>query len=127
MSETTTPSVAVHVTDNGDVYKVYRNTTTKSAAVGKLVRPMVCVAKRPPESETWKAMARSTTDGRPHEGDVDSSAQPDLGLDQDGHWSLRWLHDVLREKTGTPACEFKGKLMDPEKSSVLDLYRSRHQ
>lgn len=114
-------------TENGDVYQVYRNTTTNPAAVGKRDRPMVCVAKRPPESVTWKAMGRSTTDGRPHEGDVASPAQLDLDLDKDGHWSLRWLHDVLREKTGTPGCEFKGKLVDPEKSSVLDLYRTRHQ
>lgn len=113
--------------ENGDVYKVYRKTTAAPLAVGKLVRPMVCVAKRPPESETWKAMARSTTDGRPHKGDVSSPAQLDLELDQEGHWSLRWLHDVLREKTGTPACEFKGELVDPEKNNVIELYRNRHR
>lgn len=113
--------------DNGDLYQVYRNTTKVPVAVGKLKRPMVCVAKRPPESKTWKAMARSSSDGRPLEGDIPSPVQLDLGLDLEGHWSLRWLHDVLREKTGTPACEFKGQLVDPEKGNVIELYRNRHR
>lgn len=113
--------------DNGDVYYVFRNTTTKPISVGKRSRPMACVAKRKPDSETWKAMARSSTDGRPRDGDVSSPAQTALQLDKDGHWSLRWLHDVLREKTGTPACEFRGELNEPERSQLLELYRNRHQ
>ncbi len=112
--------------ENGDVYYVYRRTTTAPWTLSKPSRPMACVAKRPPESDTWKAMARSSTDGRPEQGDIFSPVQPALGLDKAGHWSLRWLHDVLREKTGTQACEFRGELTDPEKSQVLALYRNRH-
>lgn len=112
--------------ENGDVYYVYRNTTTAPWTLSKPSRPMACVAKRPPESETWKAIARSSTDGRPENGDIASLIQPDLGLDKAGYWSLRWLHDVLREKTGSPACEFRGELAEPEKGEVLNLYRNRH-
>lgn len=112
---------------NGDVYYVYRATTLAPTTLGKPSRPMACVAMRQPESETWKAMGRSSTDGSQLEGDIFSPAQPSLKLDKDGHWSLRWLHDVLRDKTGTPACAFRGELIDPEKDQVLTLYRNRNK
>ena len=88
---------------------------------------MACVAQSKFDPETWRAMARSSTDGRPHEGDVHSPIQEDIGLDREGHWSLRWLHDVLKTKTGTPACSCLGCLSEPERSQVLNLYRNRQQ
>jgi len=111
--------------DVGDVYQVYRNATASPASVGNLVRPMACVAARPSDPVAWGAIARSSTDGRPNDGDVASAVQPALGLEKEGHWSLRWLHSVLKEKTGTSACEYKGSLVDPERSAVINLYRNR--
>lgn len=111
--------------ENGDVYSVYRNVTTNPITVGNTVRPMACVASRKFDTITWTAIARSSTDGRPNEGDVYSPAQPTIGLDKEGHWSLRWLHSVLKDKTGTDACAFRGHLPSAERDQVLRMFRGR--
>ena len=86
---------------------------------------MACVAVHKADPNAWRGIARSSTDGRPQDGDVFSAKQPALGLDKDGYWSTRWLHHVLKAKTGTPACSFMGQLAEPEKAAVLKLYRAR--
>jgi len=111
--------------ENSDVYSVYRNVTTNPTTVGNRVRPMACVASRKFDPAVWTAIARSSTDGRPKEGDVHSPAQAAIGLDKEGYWSLRWLHSVLKEKTGTGACAFRGRLTGTERDEVLGLYRGR--
>lgn len=113
--------------ENGDVYQVYRTVTTEPHTLGNVRRPMACVAVRRWDPEAWQAMARSSTDGRPEDGDLFSPEQEDPRLDKAGYWSTRWLHFVLKTKTGTPACACLGHLTEPEKTNVLALYRNRHK
>lgn len=113
--------------ENGDVYQVYRKVTTDPSKVGNLTRPMACVAARKWDPDAWQAMARSSTDGRPNDGDLFSPKQAEPRLDLEGYWSTRWLHFVLKSKTGTPACACLGHLTEPEKTNVLAVYRNRHK
>ncbi|PRZ34785.1 hypothetical protein CLV47_12317 [Antricoccus suffuscus] len=107
------------------MYKVYRKSTSEPARVGNVVRPMGCVASRPSDPTVWTAIARSSTDGRPHQGDLFSALQPEIGLNKEGYWSLRWIHSVYKAKTGGKACAYLGTLTESEKSQLLMLYRDR--
>jgi hypothetical protein len=109
----------------GDVYWVYRNVTENPGAFGeKKSRPCGCVASRPSDPTTWTALPRLTSGIRPE--DLPSPALPDIGLDQAGAWSLRWIHQVLKSKTGGAACQFLGALPGSERVRLADFYRSRH-
>ncbi|WP_143813898.1 hypothetical protein [Luteococcus japonicus] len=108
----------------GDVYQVYRNVTLRPAAFGeKLTRPCACVAERPLDT-VWSALPRLSSDIQAT--DLQSPASTGIGLERDGAWSLRWIHEVRREKTGGPACAFLGALADAERRELLVYYRNRH-
>lgn len=109
----------------GDVFWVYRNVTETPAAFGeKKSRPCGCVASRPHDPTTWTALPRLTSDIQP--GDLSSSPLPDIELDQAGAWSLRWVHQVLKNRTGSEACRFLGPLPDEERDRLVNFYRNRH-
>jgi len=108
----------------GDVYWVYRRATVNEDAFGdKRSRPCGCVAPRPDDSSTWTALPRVTTDIKPK--DLRSPAVAGIGLDKDGAWSLRWIHQVYKSKTGSSACAFMGVLPDDQRSALLTFYRAR--
>lgn len=110
----------------GDVYWVYRNVTEKPAAFGeKRSRPCGCVAPRPSDPTSWTALPRLTTDIKPT--DLSCPALPDIELDEPGAWSLRWVHQVYKSKTGGEACRFLGALPEPERKRLTDYYRNRHE
>lgn len=93
----------------GDVYQVYRNVTTAPYKFGqKRKRPCVCADPCSPMSTTWTALPRLTHGIK--EEDVQSGPLPSLGLDRPGAWSRRFVHHVLKEKTGGDACEYRGPL-----------------
>jgi hypothetical protein len=115
-----------NVADLGDVYWVFRNVTMNPDAFGdKKSRPCGCVASRPSDATTWTALPRLTTGIRAN--DLVSPAAPAIGLNEHGAWSLRWIHQVLKSKTGGLACEFLGALSEAERANVLDFYRNRHR
>lgn len=109
----------------GDVYEVYRNVTAKPWTFGeKKKRPCGCVTPGPSDSTTWTALPRLSTDIQPD--DLPSPAMPEIGLDKEGAWSLRWIHQVHKSKTGGDACAFLGSLPKSERDRVLAFYRNRH-
>lgn len=109
----------------GDVYAVYRDVTEDPSAFGeKRHRPCGCVSPRPYDPATWTAVPRLSTGI--HEGDLTSPAMPDIGLEKEGAWSLRWVHQVLKSKTGGTACAFLGQLPDGERNRLVAFYRNRH-
>jgi hypothetical protein len=108
----------------GDVYWVYRNVTDNPGAFGyKKSRPCGCVAPRPSDSTVWTALPRLTSDIG--SGDLRSPAMPEIELEE-GAWSLRWIHQVHKSKTGGPACRFMGALPDAERTRLVDFYRNRY-
>lgn len=114
------------VAEQGDVYWVYRNVTDNPAAFGaKKSRPCGCVAPRPYDQTSWTALPRLTTDIKV-DMDLASPALPDIGLDKKGAWSLRWVHQVHKNKTGGDACRFLGALPDTERERLVAYYRNRH-
>lgn len=109
----------------GDVYWVYRNVTKNPSAFGaKKSRPCGCVATRPQDPTAWAALPRLTTDIK--SADLSSRAMPEIGLNEKGAWSLRWVHEVFKEKTGGDACRFLGPLPDDEREALVAFYRNRH-
>jgi hypothetical protein len=115
-----------NVAELGDVYRVYRNVTVNPSAFGhKRSRPCGCVAKRPFDLTTWTALPRLTTGIEPE--DLPSPAAPEIGLEKEGAWSLRWIHQVHKNKTGGTACEFLGALSESERTRLADFYRGRHR
>jgi hypothetical protein len=115
-----------NVAELGDVYWVFRNVTENPGAFGpKKSRPCGCVAPRRSDSTTWTALPRLTTGIRAE--DLASPAMPAIGLEEEGAWSLRWIHQVLKSKTGGLACEFLGALPEAERARVIDFYRNRHR
>lgn len=109
----------------GDVYEVYRNVTENPAAFGeKRKRPCGCVASRPFDSTIWTAVPRLSTDIRPE--DLASSPMPEIGLEKQGAWSLRWIHQVHKVKTGGDACAFLGPLPEGERERLVTFYRNRY-
>ncbi len=102
-----------------------RHATLAPDAFGsKRSRPCGCVAIRPQDDTCWTALPRTTSDAQP--GDLPSPAMPGIGLDRDGAWTLRWVHQVRKDKTGEAACEFLGALPDEERDRLLAFYRNRH-
>jgi hypothetical protein len=109
----------------GDVYWVYRTVTENPTAFGaKKSRPCGCVAPRPYDPTTWTALPRLTHDIRPN--DLTSPAMPEIELKEVGAWSLRWVHQVHKSKTGGDACKFLGALPQTERDRLVGFYRSRH-
>lgn len=110
----------------GDAYWVNREATEHPPRVGRRVRPMACVAERRAET-TWLGLPRLTSDIKP--GDVPSRAMPEIHatrLDRAGAWSLRYIHPVHKQHTGTKGmCEFLGALPEDECAVVMTLYRNR--
>jgi hypothetical protein len=115
-----------NVAELGDVYRVYRNVTENPSAFGdKRSRPCGCVAPRPSDPTTWTALPRLTSDI--HQEDLPSPASPDIGLEKEGAWSLRWIHQVHKIKTGGTACQFLGALPESERTRLAEFYRNRHR
>lgn len=115
-----------NVAEIGDVYWVYRNVTENPAAFGsKKSRPCGCVAPRPVDPTTWTALPRLTSGIEPQ--DLQSPALPEIGLDREGAWSLRWIHQVHKHKTGGSACRFLGALPEAERSRLAEFYRNRYR
>lgn len=113
------------IAELGDVYWVYRDVTDKPWAFGeKLSRPCGCVAARPADPTTWTALPRLSSGISSK--DLPSPAMPEINIDRDGAWSLRWIHQVHKDKTGGRACEFLGPLPDEERKRLIAYYRSRH-
>jgi hypothetical protein len=110
----------------GDAYWVNRDATEHPARVGKPARPMACVAERPTET-AWTGVPRVTSDIKPE--DAPSRAMPEVDpnrLNSVGAWSLRYLHPVHKQHTGTRGmCDFLGPLPDDERKVVMTLYRDR--
>ena len=108
----------------GDVYEVYRSVVVKREAFGhKKKRPCGCVAPQPFDPTTWTALPRLSTDIRRE--DLSSPAMLEVGLDKEGAWSLRWIHQVHKSKTGGAACSFLGALPDQERERLVTFYRNR--
>lgn len=109
----------------GDVYEVYRNVTRNPGAFGeKRKRPCGCVAPRAFDPTTWTALPRLSTDIQPE--DLPSPAMPAIGLAKQGAWSLRWIHQVQKDRTGSDACAFLGPLPGEERDRLVTFYRNRH-
>ena len=109
----------------GDVYWVYRNVTEKPWTFGeKTSRPCGCVAARRFDLTTWTALPRLSSGTTAD--DLPSPAMPQIRLDKAGAWSLRWIHQVRKDKTGGEACEFLGALPDDERERLVDFYRNRY-
>jgi hypothetical protein len=110
----------------GDAYRVHRDAAEHPARVGRPARPMACVAERPTDT-TWLGLPRVTSDIKP--GDVPSRAMPEVDpthLGKAGAWSLRYIHPVHKQHTGTTGkCEFLGVLPEDERNIVMTLYRNR--
>lgn len=112
----------------GDAYWVHGDATdAHPLRVGKVARPMACVAERPADPTAWTALPRITSDIKPN--DCASRAMPEVHptrLDRAGAWSLRWIHSVLKAKTGaSDHCEFIAPLPDDERTAVMNHYRNR--
>lgn len=108
----------------GDIYWVYRNVTSNSAAFGqKASRPCVCVDPTP--IGTWAAIPRSSTDAR--QPSVPSPAKSHPGLNKEGHWLLRFKHAVLKDKTGTAACMYLLTIAETEEMRAIEeLHADRY-
>jgi len=105
----------------GDVYWVFRGVTRRPGAFGsKKSRPCCCVDADPPDEDVWTAMSRLTTGM--WKSDIPSAANPSIGLDRVGVWSARFIHQVLRSKTGSDACRYLGALEEDERNRVLACY-----
>lgn len=107
----------------GDIYLVHRVAISSSNRDPKPKRPMVCVAERPRDDFAWQAMPRLTSN--PAENDLSSEPDDNLGLSKPGWWSWRYLHSVRKRVTGKADCRYKGTLLEPEHSRVLDHYKNR--
>lgn len=119
------PHMPNNVPQLGDVYWVYRSVTNEPAAFGeKKARPCGCVAPRPFDPTVWTALPRLTTGISSR--DLPSPALPQIGLDRAGAWSLRWVHEVHKNKTGGEACRFLGALPEGERTRLATYYRNRH-
>jgi hypothetical protein len=115
-----------NVAELGDVYWVFRNVTNNPSDFGsKKSRPCGCVAPRPFDPTTWTALPRLTSGIRPE--DLTSPAHPAIELDEIGAWSLRWIHQVHKSKTGGEACRFMGALPEAERTRLADFYRNRYR
>lgn len=109
----------------GDVCWVYRNITDKPWTFGeKTSRPCGCVAPRPFDATTWTAPPRLSSGIEA--GDLPGREMPEIRLDKPGAWSLRWVHQVHKDKTGGDACEFLGALPDDERERLVTFHRNRH-
>jgi len=108
----------------GDVFWVFRDVTRRPWTFGpKKSRPCCCVDADPPEEEVWTAIPRLTTGIS--KSDLRSAASPSIGLDRDGAWSLRFIHQVLKSKTGGDACRYLGTLDENERDCLVGLYEQR--
>lgn len=108
----------------GDVYQVFRAVTTNQGAFGfKRHRPCGCVDERPKDT-TWTALPRTSTDFKTD--DLPSPAMNHPELDKEGVWTYRWVHQVLKEKTGGPACKYLLMLPTDARAALLTFYRDRH-
>lgn len=105
----------------GDVYQVYRNVTMAPYKLGKLCRPCVCTDPGSQMSTTWTALPRLTS-GIWKDKDLPSAPILTLGLDKPGAWSARFIHQVLKEKTGGKACEYKGPLPGPILAELKEAF-----
>lgn len=107
-----------------DVYLVAKAATVNPARLGKLTRPLVCMAERPDDT-VWTGLPRSTTGTRDSDA-RDSAPVPHLGLDKKGWWTARYVHPVLKVKTGVPGvCDFKGKLPEDQVKLARQVFKNR--
>lgn len=111
----------------GDAYWVYASATRAPQLVGKVARPMACVAERPFDI-AWSGLPRISSGIRP--ADEPSDPMPEISpgrLERSGAWTLRFQHSVKKSATGKQGlCEYLGPLPAPEKKKVMEMYRGRN-
>jgi len=73
---------------NGDIYQTYRSVMTDPANEWIVAARGVCRRERL-DPETRKAMAISSTDGRPTKVTFAARLKREIGLKKEWHWSLR--------------------------------------
>ena len=111
----------------GDVYWVNARATLRPVSVGKLSRPMGCVAEQPRDPAVWTAIPRLSSGIA--DVDAPSRAMPEISptrLEREGAWSVRWIHSVKKQDTGKKGlCDYLGGLPDDERKTMMSLYRGR--
>ena len=108
----------------GDVFWVYRNVTRSPSAFGdKRSRPCCCVDPEGLDPDVWTAVPRLTTGI--WKSDLRSPPSPSIGLEREGAWSVRFIHQVLKAKTGQDACRYLGALSQTERDCVVSHYERR--
>jgi len=79
------------------------------------------MAERPGDT-VWTGLPRSTTGTRDSDA-RDSAPVPHLGLDKEGWWTARYVHPVLKEKTGIPAiCDYLGRLPNDQVKLAREVF-----
>jgi hypothetical protein len=110
----------------GHAYWVSRDATEHPARVGRLVRPMACMAERRNDT-AWSGLPRITSDVKP--GDQQSRPMPEIHatrLGEAGWWTARYIHPVHKSVTGVAGmCEYLGKLPADELKVARAVYQSR--
>ena len=101
----------------GDVYWVNARATLRPVSVGKLSRPMGCVAEQPRDPAVWTAIPRLSSGIA--DVDAPSRAMPEISptrLEREGAWSVTGKKGL---------CDYLGALPDDERKTMMSLYRGR--
>lgn len=107
-----------------DVYLVAKAATVNPAHLGKPTRPLVCMKEQRGDT-AWLGLPRSTSGTRDIDA-RDSAPVPHLGLDKYGWWTARYVHPVLKEKTGVRGvCDYKGILPNDQVKVAREVFRNR--